>query len=438
MDTMNSEHASQNGIRYNFTSHSTVYDDRGMPVPSSDSYFDDSQTVADSDDPALLLARSLPGLQCKVALIQHAGTLQNHQLLLEVMSMCTSIQSTVTTLRKATLDTAKFSTEQKFEMNAACRAVFFTGRLTDFDNEILKPEVVTYLKKYMDTNGFKLFFEDKSHAHSKVIFVQVGRSLSGIKSFFRRSVLKSLPDDKGSIGCGLTDFANTMAKKCLKGAENVKAKHAIWLLIIRSFVLTDAELRTAPAEVGNVDDDDAEFPAALLPAKRTHSGTVKTQTSDGKLIAAFWDRAALLWKRKNKEFGTADLKSEAWTGYINACVVQEKKLFPNDALALIVGSGAAVAPPTGPSVNRLSGLPNHSMPNEVGGSRQALMPRMFNGQQPPATFGSRTSTLDHLMNTPTNFTGVPSGAGLHLPALNMLGSGRDSEGARYQTGRSTS
>jgi hypothetical protein len=69
----------------------------------------------------------------------------------------------------------------------------------------------------------------------------------------------------------------------------------------------------APAEVSNDDNDNAEFPAALLPAKRTHSGTVKTQTNDGKLIAAFWDRAALLWKRKNKEFGTADLKSEAWT-----------------------------------------------------------------------------------------------------------------------------
>jgi hypothetical protein len=55
MDTMNPEHASQNGIRYNFTSSSTVYDDRGMPVPSSDSYFDDSQTLADSDDSTLLV-----------------------------------------------------------------------------------------------------------------------------------------------------------------------------------------------------------------------------------------------------------------------------------------------------------------------------------------------------------------------------------------------
>jgi hypothetical protein len=55
MDIMSSEHASQNGIRYNFTSHSTVYDDHGLPVPSSDSYFDNSQTVADSDDPALLV-----------------------------------------------------------------------------------------------------------------------------------------------------------------------------------------------------------------------------------------------------------------------------------------------------------------------------------------------------------------------------------------------
>ncbi|KAJ6521411.1 hypothetical protein B0H19DRAFT_1068726 [Mycena capillaripes] len=237
----------------------------------------------------------------------------------------------------------------------------------------------------MDTNGFKLFFEDKSPAHSKFPFIQVGRTLSGINSFFRRSALKSLPDDKGNVGCGVTDSTSALGKKCLGGVENVKPKHAIWLLLVLSFILADTELRMAPADADNDGDKNGEFPTALLPAKRTHSGTVKTQTSDRKRIAAFWDRFKLLWKRKNKKFGTTDLKSEPWTGcvllpYINTCVAQERALFPNGILALVVGSRGVVAPPALTSVKRLSGRANRSMPNEAGGSRQALVPHMPNGR----------------------------------------------------------
>jgi hypothetical protein len=100
----------------------------------------------------------LPGLECKVALVQHAGMLQNHQLLEEMKGMCMALCDSVTTIRKSLSDTVKFSIEQKVsfhaffhdvlptlfqaEITATCKVVFFSGRLTDFDNEVLKPEVI--------------------------------------------------------------------------------------------------------------------------------------------------------------------------------------------------------------------------------------------------------------------------------------------------------
>ncbi|KAF7370793.1 hypothetical protein MSAN_00712800 [Mycena sanguinolenta] len=424
-------------------------------IPSSDSYSDGSQTAAGSDDASVLadhlannygldnnsrgellafsqaslLTRSLPGVQSQVVLIQHAATLQNGQAIERLLNMCMTIQSTVDSLVKSTLSTEKFTVEQKAEINAACRAVFFTGRLTNFDNDDLKPEVVVYLKKHMDTNGFKLFFEDKTQAHSRVLFVQVGRSLSGIKSFFRRATLKSLPDGKGDVGCSITALANTLGKRCLGGIENVKPKHAIWLLIVRSFIRNDEELQMFYADLDdNEGDENGEIPTPALPAKRTRNGTVKVPTSDGKIITTYWERLQFLFKQKNKEFGTTELKSEPWTRYINTCVVQEKALFPHDNLALIVGNQAVISPPAPPSLNRLAALP---MPNEAGGSRPTLGSRPSHAA---AASGSRAS-LDHLINTPTPFTihGTPLNAGFSLPPLNLRGN-NDVVGSRYQNG----
>ncbi|KAF7373678.1 Palmitoyltransferase [Mycena sanguinolenta] len=329
---------------------------------------------------------------------------------------------------KWTLNTEKFSGEQKAEINAACKAVFFTGRLTDFDNEILKPQVVTHLKKYKDTNGFKLFFEESSQAHTRVIFGQVGRALSGTKSFFRKSVLQSLPDEKGGGGCSVTELANTLGRKCLGGIENVKAKHIIWLvpsfLRIRSFGRLWPTLTTTATvtTTGNL-------PPPFSPAKRTHGGTVKGRSSNGKIIAAYWNRMQLLWKHKNKKFGTADLKSEAWTAYVNTCVAQERVRFPYDALTLITGNAAVAAPAqSSVTVNRLAALP---LLNEAGGSRPPLTPRPSNAAP---SFTTRSS-LDQIMNTPTPFTfnGVPLPAAYSLPPLNTRRR-EDVGGARYNSG----
>ncbi|KAF8148333.1 hypothetical protein K438DRAFT_1866967 [Mycena galopus ATCC 62051] len=389
------------------------------------------------------LARGLPELQCKIALVRHASLLQNHQSLEELKSMCAQMFDTVKSMRKSFSDNTKLSNDQKAEITAACRVVFFTGRLTDFDNDGLKPEVVSYLKKNMEINGFALFFEDKTQAHGKIIANHVGRSLSGVKTFFRRTFLKSLPLGNNE-GIGLTALTATLVKKCLGGSENALAKHAIWCLIVRYFIRSDSELRASPvpADTTNDDnDDDTEQYPAVIPAKRTCTGTVKILTTDGKLIAAFWDRVSLLWKRANREHGTADLKSEKWTALLNTAVAEGRVLFPKDALALIVGSAGIVAPTTAPSTNRLSGLSTIS--NEAGGSRASLMPRASITRPPMVSF-ART-TFDNLLHTPSlTWNGVPVGSGsaphIQLPPLNLnaspfQGNSRD-EGARRQDVRS--
>ncbi|KAF7368098.1 hypothetical protein MSAN_00876000 [Mycena sanguinolenta] len=402
-------------------------------MPSSDSYSDDSRTAAGSDDTSLLvdhlannygldndyrgelhtfsqLARSLPCVQSKVVLIQHANTLQNQQAIEQLMRMCTTIQNNIDTLLQSVSNSTKFTLEHKAEITAACKAVFSTGRLTDFDNDSLKPQVILHLKKHKDVNGFKLFFEDMSQAQSKALLNLTGRTLSQVKTSFRRMVIKSLPGEN-NVGCGIKELTNTLGSKYLGGTENVKPKHAIWLLIIRSFVRTDPELRMAPADV------DSDNDVALSRLRPVTASSLRPSGIDRKK----------LWKRKNKQFGTVDLKAAPWTSYINNCVVEERVLFPNDALALIVGNDGGVAPAPA-TLNRLSGVSS-----EAGGSRGPLPLTAVTNTSTASTSSGNRASLDNLINTPTLFTynGAPmnSGSGFVFPSLNV----RDREaGARYQ------
>jgi hypothetical protein len=50
----------------------------------------------------------------------------------------------------------------------------------------------SHLQKQAATNGLTLFFEDNTQAHSKLIGVNVGRALSGVTTFMRRTVCLEL------------------------------------------------------------------------------------------------------------------------------------------------------------------------------------------------------------------------------------------------------
>ncbi|KAJ7462591.1 hypothetical protein FB451DRAFT_1180888 [Mycena latifolia] len=288
------------------------------------------------------------------------------------------------------------------------RKNMFTGR------DICCVQVTPYLEDKLATNGLDIFFTTTKA---------------------NKQLVKSTPNDKRP-GVGVTSLTTVLAKKCLGGSENAKAKHAIWCLILHAFIRRNDDLRTAVVDDKTVPEeqfgnDDDEFPVSIVPAKLNNTGAVVVQASDGKIVQDFWCRLTSLWCCQNKDLGTPDLKSEPWTRFINDYVKEEQQLFPSDVLTLIIGSGSAAAAATTatasvpPASGRLSGTSSTGTL-----FRLPLTPNAGNSHPAASPFGGfpgqTIPSLDHLMNTPTNFvrSGSSSTSGLRLPPFNAAFEGR--------------
>ncbi|KZT20177.1 hypothetical protein NEOLEDRAFT_1182802 [Neolentinus lepideus HHB14362 ss-1] len=64
----------------------------------------------------------------------------------------------------------------------------------------------------------------------------------------------------------------------------------------------------------------------------------------------FWSCVAKFFREKAKEWGSDITGNPAWRSFIEQCIIDEKRLFPDDPIAILSGSeigavaGAAVAP----------------------------------------------------------------------------------------------
>ncbi|KAJ7829084.1 hypothetical protein B0H14DRAFT_3717829 [Mycena olivaceomarginata] len=345
--------------------------------------------------------------------------LQNHQLLIDIKTLCASTKDTTDTVLKSLSTSTQLGSAQTAEIQAACKVLCYNGRRTDFDNDALKRDVMAFephLKKNMATNGLSVFINSENKATQKLLGTAVGQALSYAKTYLRRSIDKSLPSGSNR-GTGVTELATELAKKCLGSSDKAQAKHAIWCLIIHPATRPTMMRKISPA------------PANLLPQKRSHTGLTKASTSDGKLLEAFWREMARIWGEKNTQYGT-DLKSEGWTAYINECVQKERMLHPDDPLALIVGeSGAAAAPGTALTpTNRLAGISDLAASAGGSPSRPPQTPADTRRRQAiPHPFGGPGVSMDTLLRTPTEFTfrsrPLSRNSGLRLAPLNLPASG---------------
>ncbi|KAF8144691.1 hypothetical protein K438DRAFT_2010409 [Mycena galopus ATCC 62051] len=395
------------------------------------------------------VARALPPLQLKVALIQQATALSNQQTLLETQSLCSTIHEVATKIYKSLSDNARITKEQMSEITAACKVVFYTGRRFEFSNEDFKAEVVPYLEKHTDANGLSMIFEDKTRAHHKLLIAKVGLAASNTKTWLRRTLVNSLPAvEKNNQGISVTELATSLSRKCLGDAKHVRPKHAIWVVIIRYFIRQHAELRFVVSSDNNdTNDDELEFPIGIstVPAKRNHTGAVVSQNSDGKRIEHFWRQITQLWKARNKMYGSSDLQCDGWSNFIGDCVKEELVLFPSDRLSLVVGDkSAAAAALTGAASSPVGGRLSGALREGAAGSRRPLASSNAGNTDTPSLPGksgarSLPSGLDQLMATPTPFTfgssttstnprmftfsNMASSSGITLPPLNSLGGG---------------
>ncbi|KAF7349932.1 hypothetical protein MVEN_01294000 [Mycena venus] len=358
--------------------------------PSSDPHSDDSQNTIQGDELTVFVdllannykldielrsdlhsfldvARSLPPLQLKIALIQQATALSNQQVLLETKAICSTVHEVVSKVYKSLSDNLKITKEQMSEITAACKTHFFTGRRFEFSNDDFKVDVIPYLEQHADTNGLAMIFEDKTRAHHKLLVGKVGLAASNTKTWLRRTLVNSLPDPKkNNRGVSVTTLATYLSNKCLGDSKHVRAKHAIWLIIIRFFIHHNEDLWfIVSTDNAAVDDDELEFPTSIstVPAKRAHTGAVVAQNSDGKRIEHFWRQITVLWKARNKLYKSSDLRSQGWSNFISDCVREELQLFPTDRLALII-----IATPTLFTFGNSSNSTSPSIPSFTFGS----------------------------------------------------------------------
>ncbi|KAJ7126469.1 hypothetical protein C8R43DRAFT_1029137 [Mycena crocata] len=355
------------------------------------------------------VASQLPPANLKVALIQQATMFQLTQLLTETKELCASTSEAAATIKKLITANAVVTKEQRAEITSATRVVFFqSGTRIDFSNDAIKTDSVPYLEKHKATNGCAIVFQAGNKALHKLFLVEAGRGASYCKSYIRRILIQSLPDGKQNLGYGITSLTSELAKKCLGGTENAKPKHAIWIVILRYFIRHNDALRIAAASDARAGDtgldaDDPDFPAAVAPAKRTHSGIIKIRTTDGQILEAFWRQMTSLFQGANKEHGD-NFKTAGWKQFINTAVKEELALYPNDKLALIVDNNPSTIPSTASSSSssRFSGLSTFVTP-----ARASATPQSDHVNHIPGILNSYNGPRDPL-TTPTNFTGLGS------------------------------
>ncbi|KAJ6611884.1 hypothetical protein B0H10DRAFT_1952673 [Mycena sp. CBHHK59/15] len=83
----------------------------------------------------LSIARPLPEVQLKIALVQQATALQTQQLLSEFKQICGSFRATTMYIQNSISQNIMFTKDQQAEVTAACKLQIFDGQRIKFDNE---------------------------------------------------------------------------------------------------------------------------------------------------------------------------------------------------------------------------------------------------------------------------------------------------------------
>ncbi|KAJ6525774.1 hypothetical protein B0H19DRAFT_1198978, partial [Mycena capillaripes] len=342
------------------------------------------------------VARSIPPVDLKLALIQQATALSNQQMLLDTQSLCSTIHESLS-------DNARITKEQMSEITAACKAIFYTD---DF-----KAEVVPYLEKHSDTNGLSVIFGDKTRAYHKLLVAKVGLAASNTKTWLRRTLVNSVPaTEMNNRGISVTELATLLSKKCLGDTTHVRPKHAIWVVIIRYFIRHHPDLRfVVSSDNSDTNDDELEFPLGIstVPAKRSHNGAIVAHHSDGKKIEHFWRQITQLWKACNKQYGSSDLQCEGWSNFISDCVKEELLLFPSDRLTLIMGEKSAAAAAASATSSLVGGRLSGALREGAVGSRQPLTPSNAGNTTFPSLTGI-SGTRSSLCKLPYLFQKCPA------------------------------
>ncbi|KAJ7716485.1 hypothetical protein DFH07DRAFT_862203 [Mycena maculata] len=290
----------------------------------------------------LQLGNDLSFPPLKIALVQHATSLQTQQMVREVLTVCTTLHKIVKSVEDRAA--ASFTDDQILEIRSACKFVLFDHTRVHFDNDAIVKAATAYLKKHKNTNGFKDAFGASNKGREKALGKAVRDAASYAKALVRNAILASMPGNKrDGVGAGLTALVTSLAKKCTGLSENATTKEAIWCAILRHIVREDPRL------AGLLNSDELQDAPPVLPArppKRNRDGVAKQgRAADGN---DFFSIIEDEFKKMRLGMGD-DWKGSEWVKFIDYIIGQERSLWPSDTLPLI--PQAQGAPPSSTSAS---------------------------------------------------------------------------------------
>ncbi|THG98584.1 hypothetical protein EW026_g3619 [Hermanssonia centrifuga] len=267
----------------------------------------------------------MPPAHWRVAIYHQGHVYETRQILEELRIEQATLKAQIEDMKGNMSKHLVLTQEQKDEVTAVCKCMVFEPTRSNYD---ISAEVVATLRSNKDNNGLKGIF--KSPAHVKILTSYVRRQSSYARNHYRKHLKESIADGKKK--CGISKCVREAGKKLLEGVGkgDVTAAHALRIAILRHFI------RNHPHLMDYADEDEPDENEVTSGPESSMNTMKKRKRAGGRAPDGqdFWGLVTKFIEGKNNAWGV-NLKSEGWSSYINQCLAEEHRLFPDDKIPLI-------------------------------------------------------------------------------------------------------
>ncbi|EIW53652.1 uncharacterized protein TRAVEDRAFT_52770 [Trametes versicolor FP-101664 SS1] len=326
----------------------------------------------------------LPPQHRDAFLIQQAVALRSIQLLEDQRRDIQDIIAFSATIRTHLADRRTLSADQQAEITALCKKMVFEADRTDYD---FADEALERLRRLPRPNMFVEVFE--SVAWTQTLTTSIRRQ----SSYARNSLRKDLRDSEfdGKKKAGLTSCARKgLRKYAPRDGQDLSPELIFHLAILRRFVREHRDLLNRDESV----DDTEDTSAAITGPKRK-----RVRFSEDS--ETFWGAVSAFFSEKNAEWGRSIKPGSQWANYIDECILQERRRFPDDRILAIAqrpSQDDAARPPSLPEFTFTFGHSPSSSRSPTPGEYPASGAGRLDGRSrsvvPGFTFGDQTGTQD--------------------------------------------
>ncbi|KAL1937004.1 hypothetical protein VTO73DRAFT_2038 [Trametes versicolor] len=298
------------------------------------------------------LVMDLPPSFWRVIIYQQATIFKSLQSCSELRDDIIGIKDDIKVVSTQFSKNFVLTVEQRDDILALCKALVVEGTRTDYN---FADSALAMLRNDKEFPRFVEVF--KSKANTKVTLQCVRRQGSYGRNSYRQHLRDSVYDPRKKSG--LTACAQLVSRKFLDG-DKPSVEMTLRIAVLREFIRRNPELVAREEDPWDADpeqqDATADSPSTEGSRKRKRS----------RHTVHFWGAFTDFIQEKNLEWGT-DIRSDGWQSHIEACLAEERRLWPDDPLSGIPQRqlpAPAALPPTsrlgaalaGQNMGGLSGL----------------------------------------------------------------------------------